>query len=197
MKAHVNNSYIRKIHKQHNINYEKYVFVGNYYYLFGKMILGDPGAVSWGRKNGVKSFQERKRGPQGCFSWRTSFTTYSNNFLWFGTKNNLVPYKRFFTSYFIDVDTFYLYLNWSSTRVGDSRKYVCGCRLRVYKYTKIEGPRFQRNYIIARDQNSDLHGTSFQSSPKINRMLNIIKVVYNTRPSQFCQLRFLLFSTTQ
>ena len=46
MKAHVNNSYIRKIHKQHNINYEKYVFVGNYYYLFGKMILGDPGAVS-------------------------------------------------------------------------------------------------------------------------------------------------------
>ena len=46
MKAHVNNSYIKKILKQHNINYEKYVFVGNYYYLFGKMILGDPGAVS-------------------------------------------------------------------------------------------------------------------------------------------------------
>ena len=66
--------------------------------------------------------------------------------------------------------------------------YVC-----MYKYTNIQVPRFQRNYIIA----SDLHGTSFQSSPKINRMLNIIKVVYNTRPSQFCQLRFLLFSTTQ
>ena len=32
-------------------------------------------------------------------------------------------------------------------------------------------PRFQRNNIIARDQKSDLHGTSFQSSPKINRML--------------------------
>ena len=30
---------------------------------------------------------------------------------------------------------------------------------------------FQRNYIIARDQKCDLHGTSFQSSPKINRML--------------------------
>ena len=41
----------------------------------------------------------------------------------------------------------------------------------VYKYMKIQGPRFQRNYIIARDQKSDLHGTSFQSSPKINRML--------------------------
>ena len=25
MKAHVNNSYIRNIHKQHNINFEKYV----------------------------------------------------------------------------------------------------------------------------------------------------------------------------
>ena len=37
------------------------------------------------------------------------------------------------------------------------------------KYTKIQVPRFQRNYIIARDQKSDLHGTSFQSSPKINR----------------------------
>ena len=41
--------------------------------------------------------------------------------------------------------------------------------IRVYKYTKIQGPRFQRNYIIAREKKgSDLHGTSFQSSPKIN-----------------------------
>ena len=78
----------------------------------------------------------------------------------------------FLTSYFIDVDTFYLFLNWFSTRVSDERKYVCGRRaMRVYKYTKIQGPRFQRNYIIARDQKSDLHGTSFQSSPKISRML--------------------------
>ena len=35
----------------------------------------------------------------------------------------------FFTSYFIDVDTFYLFLNWFSTRVSDDRKYVCGRRL--------------------------------------------------------------------
>ena len=41
----------------------------------------------------------------------------------------------------------------------------------MYKYTKIQGPRYQRNYIIARDQRSDLHGTSFQSLPKINSML--------------------------
>ena len=43
--------------------------------------------------------------------------------------------------------------------------------IRVYKNTKIQGPRFQRNYIIERDQKSDLHGRSFQSSLKINRML--------------------------
>ena len=30
---------------------------------------------------------------------------------------------------------------------------------------------FERNYIIARDQKRDEHGVSFQSSPKINRML--------------------------
>ena len=35
---------------------------------------------------------------------------------------------------------------------------------------EIQGPRFQREYIIARDQKSDLHDTSCQSSPKINRM---------------------------
>ena len=48
--------------------------------------------------------------------------------------------------------------------------------IHVYNYTKIQGSQFQRNYIIARDQKSDLHGTSFQSSPQINRMLT-------TRPS--------------
>ena len=81
---------------------------------------------------------------------------------------------RFFTFHFIDVDTLYLFLNWFSMRVSDDQKYVCGHRLQcihLYKYKKIQGSRFQRNYIIARDQKSDLHGTSFQSSPKINRML--------------------------
>ena len=69
------------------------MFVGSYYYvpLVKASSLGDPGAVSWGRKNGVESFREREKGPQECYSWRTSFTTYSNNCLWFGAKNNLVP----------------------------------------------------------------------------------------------------------
>ena len=51
--------------------------------------------------------------------------------------------------------------------------------IHVYKYTKIQGPRFQRHYIIDRDQKSDLHRTSFQSSPKINRMLIISSFAYN------------------
>ena len=41
----------------------------------------------------------------------------------------------------------------------------------MYEYTKIEGPRFEGNYIIAKEQKSDEHGASFQSLPKINRML--------------------------
>ena len=42
---------------------------------------------------------------------------------------------------------------------------------------KIQGPQFQRNYIIARYRKSDLHGTSFQS-PKINCML-ITRLICN------------------
>ena len=49
----------------------------------------------------------------------------------------------------------------------------------MYKYAKIQGPQFQKNYIIAGDQKSDLHGTSFQSSPKINRMLIQDSFAYN------------------
>ena len=80
--------------------------------------------------------------------------------------------QRFLTSCFIDVDTFYLSLNWFSTRAWDDRKYVCGRRLYACINTrKFLGPRFQRNYIIARHQKNDLHGASFTSSPKINRML--------------------------
>ena len=40
--------------------------------------------------------------------------------------------------------------------------------MHMYKYTKFQGPLFQRNYIIARDRKTDLHGTSFQSLLKIN-----------------------------
>ena len=63
-----------------------------------------------------------------------------------------------------------------------TKKHLGSPAIRVYiKYTKIQGPRFQRNYIIARDQKSDLHGMSFQSWPKINRILikRPINIAYN------------------
>ena len=51
--------------------------------------------------------------------------------------------------------------------------------IHMYKYTKLQGPRFQRNYyIIAGDQISDLHDMSLQSSLKINHM-------HITRPFQY------------
>ena len=49
----------------------------------------------------------------------------------------------------------------------------------MYKYTKLQGPRFQRNYIIAGDQKSDLHDMSLQSSMKINHMHITRPFAYN------------------
>ena len=52
------------------------MFVGtckNYYYYFGKSILGDPGAVSWVRKNGGESFLERAREPYGMLLLTNQF----------------------------------------------------------------------------------------------------------------------------
>ena len=40
--------------------------------------------------------------------------------------------------------------------------------------------QFQRNYIIARNHKSDLHDMSFQSSPKINDILNNRKTHFHT-----------------
>ena len=45
---------------------------------------------------------------------------------------------RFFTSYFIHIDTFYLFLNWFSTRVCDDRKYVCVRRLSACKFKGLD-----------------------------------------------------------
>jgi len=70
------------------------------------------------------------------------------------------------------------------------------------RYTQIKGLRFQRNYIIARYRKSDLHGTSFQSSPKINRMLITRSFAYSEslqHPTIAILLIkiFIFFSTTQ
>ena len=69
----------------------------------------------------------------------------------------------FFTSYFIDVDTFYLFLNWFSTLVSDDRKYVC-CRklyacINTWKFKGLDSGEI----TSLPEKKSDLRGTSFQS----------------------------------
>ena len=90
--------------------------------------------------------------------------------------------------YSLKVFYFLLYRRRYFLFVSELIQYACQRRpevrlrsqaIRLYKYTKIQGPRFQRNYIIVRDQKSDLHGTSFKSSPKINRMLITRPFAYN------------------
>ena len=93
---------------------------------------------------------------------------------------------------------FYLFLNLFSTRVSDNLKYVYSRRLYgCKKYTKIQGPWFQRNYIIARILKSDLHGMSLQSLPKINCLLiTIWPFAYNERlqhPTIAVLLKVLIF----
>ena len=46
--------------------------------------------VTSGETAAKLSFQELAREPLGCYSKRTSSTTYSNTCLWLGTKNNFV-----------------------------------------------------------------------------------------------------------
>ena len=53
---------------------------------------------------------------------------------------------KVFSSYFIDVDTVYLFLNWFSTRVSDDEKYLCGSRLYASSlglYACINTPKFK------------------------------------------------------
>ena len=76
-----------------------------------------------------------------------------------------------FASYFIDVDTFYFFLNWFSSRVSDDRNYVYGRRL--YACIVHENSRAQIPEKLHHFQRSKkwFTCTSFQSSPKTNRML--------------------------
>ena len=77
--------------------------------------------------------------------------------------------------YFLFVSDLVRVLATTGNNVCTRRLYAC------IKKRKIKVPRFHRNFFIARDQNIDLHGTSFQSSPKINRMLITRPFAYNKR----------------
>ena len=93
-----------------------------------------------------------------------------------------------------------LFLNWFSTRVSDDRKYVCDRRLyaRVYNYKKIQGASIQEKLHRSRRWKTWWeHGVSFQSSPKINRVLitRLICIQWKSRwRSKFCPF---FFSTTE
>ena len=83
--------------------------------------------------------------------------------------NDDVRIWLFFTSNFIDVDTFYLFWIDSVRVLAKTRNTFA-----VAGYT--------RAYINTRKlKGLDLHGTSFQPSPKINRMLITRPFAYNER----------------
>ena len=74
---------------------------------------------------------------------------------------------------------FYLFLNWFSTRISDDRKYVCSGRLYACINTrKFKSLDSREITSLPEIKKSDLHGTSFQSLPKINRR-------FITRPSAY------------
>ena len=52
--------------------------------------------------------------------------------------------------------------------------------IRMYKYTKIQGPRFQRNNIIARDQKSDFHFSHRENKPHAHYNTNCIQEKFTT-----------------
>ena len=119
---------------------------------------------------------------------------------------------RFFTSYFnlstvllISYSTI-LFLNWFSARVSDSWKYVCGRRLYAciitLKFTKIQGPQFERNYIITKEKKRDgtwrVISIVAENKPHghLKTHLHTMKV-YNTHDRSFANCDFPFFPTTE
>ena len=79
---------------------------------------------------------------------------------------NMIYSLKVFTSYFIDVDTFYLFLNWFRRHVSDSQKYLSGSRLYACINTqnsRASNPEKLHHCQISKEW---FTCTSFQSSPK-------------------------------
>ena len=109
------------------------------------------------------------------------------------TRNRIYSLKVF---YFILYRRRYLFLKWFSTRVSDDQKYMCGRRLYACINTRTFKGLDAREVIIARDQKRDLHGTSFQSSPKINR-IDITKTHWmQSKCTTILLIKILIFSPT-
>ena len=79
---------------------------------------------------------------------------------------------------FILYSTLFFWIDFAHVLATTGDMSVVALAIPMYNYTKIQGPWFERNYIIATDQKRDENtGTSFQSLPKINRML-ITRLIY-------------------
>ena len=89
--------------------------------------------------------------------------------------------------YFLFVSDLVRVLATTGNNVCTRRLYAC------IKKRKIKVPRFHRNFFIARDQNIDLHGTSFQSSPKINRMLITRAICIRWKTIAVLLMKILIF----
>ena len=80
---------------------------------------------------------------------------------------------RFFTSYFIYVDTFCLFLNWFSTCVSDDRKYVCGRR---------------QNECINTRKFKGLDSREISSLPAIKKVIyigHVISIIAENKPHAY------------
>ena len=127
------------------------------------------------RKSPLLIFIENKnRHSYACLEIRSRSEEAINS-----TQNRI--YSRevffFFTSYFIDVDTFYLFLNWFSTLVSDDRKYVCCRRLYACIITRKFKGLDSGEITSLPGEKSDLRGTSFQSlAPNENIVQNHLNI---------------------
>ena len=88
-------------------------------------------------------------------------------------------------------------------RVSNDQKYVCGRRLYVCIIHNIQRPRFERNYIFARDQRKK-HDVSIiaKNKPHAHHKTDLHTVkVYNARPVsliiEVLLIKILLFLTTE
>ena len=93
------------------------------------------------------------------------------------TRNSIYSLKVFY--FLLYRRRYSLFLNYLSTRVSADRTYVCSGRLYACLNTrKFKSLDSREITSLPEIKKSDLHGTSFQSLPKINRR-------FITRPSAY------------
>ena len=123
----------------------------------------------WNNKNAL-----RKAFSLACLEIRSRNEEAMNS-----TRNGIYSLKVFCSlptlatsSILQNIFSFYLFLNWLSTRASDDLKYVWSRRLcPCINARKLKGLDSREITSLPEIEKIDLHGTSFQPSPKINRKL--------------------------